>query len=37
MLKRFLIACVLAMTVGALAGFAMPTDAAVTPSAQLAP
>jgi len=37
MLKRFLIACALAMSVGALAGFAMPQDAAVTPSAQLAP
>jgi hypothetical protein len=37
MLKRFLIACALAMTVGALAGFAMPTDAAVSPAAHLAP
>lgn len=37
MLKRFLIACALAMTVGALAGFAMPPDAAVTPATQLAP
>ena len=28
MLKRFLILCVLAVTIGAAAGFAMPTDAA---------
>ena len=28
MLKRFLILCVLALTIGAVAGFAMPADAA---------
>ncbi len=30
MLKRFLILCVLAVTIGAAAGFAVPTDAART-------
>jgi len=28
MLKRFLILCVLALTIGAVAGFAIPADAA---------
>jgi len=37
MLKGFLIACVLAITVGALAGFAMPADAAAFPAVHLVP
>jgi hypothetical protein len=39
MLKGFLIACVVAMTLGAMAGFAMPADASNIGAAalQLAP
>jgi hypothetical protein len=37
MLKRFLILCVLALAIGAAAGFAMPADAAGTTTLQHSP
>ena len=37
MLKGFLIACVVAMTLGAMAGFAMPGDAAGVATAHYVP
>ena len=37
MLKRFLILCVLALTIGAAAGFAVPADAAGVGTLQYSP